>query len=109
MRDAIAIAFILITAGVYYLLRRDVVGAFSLAIVFLGAYAVSLRPGVGAPLLYAFIGFFAGFVVAIIIGVETNATGWKAAILWTLPFSGAFIAISEGKRDNYRLWWSLKP
>jgi len=109
MRDAIAIPLILITAGAYYLLRGDVVGAFSLAIIFLGAYAVSSRPRVGAPLLYAFIGFFAGFAVAIIIGVETNATGWKAAVLWALPFSGAFIAICEGKRDNYMLWWSLRP
>ncbi|WP_297523644.1 hypothetical protein [Thermococcus sp.] len=47
--------------------------------------------------------------MAIIIGVETNATGWKAAALWALPLSGTLIAVYEGKRDNYRLWWGLRP
>ncbi|WP_456365983.1 hypothetical protein [Thermococcus sp.] len=109
MKDVAVIALILITAGAYYVLKGDAVGAVSLAVVFLGAYALSFKPRLGALLLYALMGFFAGFVVAIIIGVETNATGWKAAALWALPLSGTLIAVYEGKRDNYRLWWGLRP
>ena len=109
MRDVAVIALIFITAGAYYALKGDAVGAVSLAVVFLGVYALSFKPRLGALMLYAFIGFFIGFALAIAIGVKTNATGWKSAILWTLPILGTLLAVYAGKRSNYRLWWSLRP
>ncbi|ASJ00194.1 hypothetical protein [Thermococcus gorgonarius] len=55
-------------------------------------------------IFYFFIGFLAGFVVALIIGVETNATGWKSGALMILPFIGAFLALYYGKKSNYLSW-----
>ncbi len=55
-------------------------------------------------IFYFFIGFLAGFVVAIIIGVKTNATGWESAVLVSLPFIGALIALLYGRRGNYMSW-----
>ncbi len=37
MRDAAVIALVLLTTGLYYLLKGDSAGAVSLAVVFLGA------------------------------------------------------------------------
>ncbi len=55
-------------------------------------------------IFYFFIGFLAGFVVAIVIGVKTNATGWKSAVLISLPFIGALTALLYGRRSDYMSW-----
>ncbi|WP_456367116.1 hypothetical protein [Thermococcus sp.] len=109
MKDVAVIALILITAGAYYVLKGNAVGAVSLAVLFLGVYALSFKPRLGALLLYAFIGFFIGLALAIAIGVKTNASGWKSAVLWTLPILGTLLAVCAGKRSNYRLWLCLRP
>ncbi|ASJ06694.1 hypothetical protein [Thermococcus pacificus] len=61
-------------------------------------------PGRAGIIFYFFIGFLAGFVVAIVIGVKTNATGWESAVLLTLPFIGALVALLYGRRSDYMSW-----
>ena len=55
-------------------------------------------------LFYFFIGFLAGFAVAIVIGVKTNATGWKSAVLISLPVLGALTALLYERRTDYLSW-----
>ncbi len=55
-------------------------------------------------LFYFFIGFLAGFVVALAIGTKTNATGWESAVLISLPFLGALTALLYGRRTDYLSW-----
>lgn len=55
-------------------------------------------------LFYFFIGFLAGFAGAIVIGVKTNATGWKSAVLISLPFLGALIALLYRRKTDYLSW-----
>ena len=55
-------------------------------------------------IFYFFIGFLAGFVGAIVIGVKTNATGWESAALTALPFIGALVALLYGRKTDYLSW-----
>ncbi len=73
-------------------------------------YVISIKPALGGSLLYGLIGFLAGFVLAIVLGVTVfrdSKIGSNALI--SLLVIGPMIAILLGRRSNYPLWFLLKP
>jgi MFS family permease len=77
------------------------------AALFSGIMAIAASsPRRAGIIFYFFIGFLAGFAIAIVIGVKTNASGWASALLMALPFIGAAIALLQGKKSDYQ-WWPL--
>jgi len=77
------------------------ISAVMLSVIILLSVSSPKRAGM---LFYFFIGFLAGFVVAIVIGLKTNATGWKSAVLISLPFIGALLSLLYGRRSDYMSW-----
>ncbi|ACS34280.1 hypothetical protein [Thermococcus gammatolerans] len=73
-------------------------------------YVISIKPALGGPLPYGLIGFLAGFVLAIVLGVTVfrdSKIGSNALI--SLLVIGPMIAILLGRRSSYRLWLLLRP
>ncbi|NJE54927.1 hypothetical protein E3E28_06870 [Thermococcus sp. 21S9] len=73
-------------------------------------YVISIKPALGGPLLYGLIGFLAGFVLAIVLGVTVfrdSKIGSDALI--SLLVIGPVIAILLGRKSNYHLWFLLSP
>ena len=110
MRNVGLIAAAIISALLFYAVSGDIGASLSVLIIGGCAYVVSLKPSIGGPLLYAFIGFFAGFILAILLGVTVfkNSTAGGDALI-SLLIIGPVVAVLIGRRHNYRLWVSLRP
>ena len=77
-----------------------VLSALLLSVVLL--FAVSSPNRAGA-VVYFFLGFLAGFVVAVGVAYYTNPHGAESALLLALPFLGSAVALWYGKGRNYAL------
>jgi signal transduction histidine kinase len=77
------------------------ISASLLALIILLSVSSPRRAGM---IFYFFLGFLAGFMVAIVIGVKTNASGWESTVLLSLPLLGALLALLYGRKTDYMSW-----
>ena len=84
--------------------------AVSFLVLGLAVYLVSIRPSIGGPMFYAFLGFSAGFLLALLLGLTLLKDSRVGSyFLLSLPIVGLVAAVLLGRRSNYRLWFSLRP
>jgi len=110
MRNVGLIAAVIISALLFYTVSGDIGASLSVLIIGCCAYVISLKPSIGGLLLYALIGFFAGLILAIVLGVTVfrNSTV-RSDTLTSLLVISPVVAVLIGRRHNYRLWVPLRP
>ncbi|WP_297549801.1 hypothetical protein [Thermococcus sp.] len=110
MRRLAPLLAIMISTLLAYVISGD--PYFGLSVFIMGAlmYVVAINPSIGGPLFYGLLGFLGGFLLALLLGLtvfKNSRIGSYA--LFSLLIIGPAIALFIGKKNNYRLWFSLKP
>ncbi|WP_297480444.1 hypothetical protein [Thermococcus sp.] len=110
MRGLAPLLAIVISTLLAYAISGD--PYFGLSILIMGAlmYVVTINPSIGGPLFYGLLGFLGGFLLALLLGLTVFKNSRIGSYtLFSLLIIGPVIALFIGKKNNYRLWFSLKP